>query len=61
MLQMDASGIGKNLRFQTPLNFQTAVHRMAAWELGRLGDVNPENFDDAADDRFLAANMVNSR
>ena len=61
MLQMDASRISKNLRFQAPVNFQTAVHRMAAWELGRLGDVNPEDFDEAADDRFLAAKMVNSR
>lgn len=58
MLQIDAAKIGENLGFRAPVDFKTAIHRMVTWEQEFLVDINPEEFNYAADDRFLAENMA---
>ncbi len=59
MLQIDASKIVEKLGFQAPVDFKTAVHRMVAYELEQLGHIDPEDYNYAADDRFLAENRAN--
>ncbi len=59
MLQIDALKIGEKLGFNAPVDFQTAIDRMVTWELKCLVDINPEDFNYAADDRFFAENMDN--
>lgn len=59
MLQIDASKIVEKLGFQAPVDFKTAVHRMVAYEREHLGETAPDDYDYAADDRFLAENMAN--
>lgn len=54
-LRIDASRIGDLLGFVAPVDFETSLKRMIAYELEHLDEIAAEDFDYEADDAFLTA------
>lgn len=53
-LRIDATKIQNLLGFVAPVDFETALQRMIAYEMDHLEEVKAEAFDYEADDAFLA-------